>query len=264
MERVQQPMNDFNRTFGGIDARSADTSVNVGLRTFMLGVYQKLALGIALAGGLAFVAGSNAIPAFTDLVLFSPLRLVIQFAPIVLILGSAFFMKRPSPLATGILYWTIVTLLGLSLSVWIYMATAGTGGAMRSGAALSPTFYTIAKAFFLTASAFGALSLFGYMTKRDLGPIGVFMGFALWGVIGLALLSFLFPPSGMFEIIIQVAVLGISAVLIATDTQNLKNSYFAFEGDQRSLAVMTNYGALNFFILFYNIFTILMSMLSRD
>ena len=257
-------MNDFNRTFGGIDASSMDTSVNVGLRSFMLGVYQKLALGIALAGGLAFVAGSGVVPAFTNMVLFSPLRMVIQFAPIVLILGSVFLMKRPTPLATGILYWTIVTLLGLSLSVWVYMATSGAGGAMRSGAPLSPTFYTIAKAFFLTASAFGALSLYGYTTKRDLGPIGVFMGFALWGVIGLALLSFLFPPSGMLEIIIQLAVLGVSAVLIATDTQNLKRSYFAFEGDQRGLAVMTNFGALNFFILFYNIFTILMSLLGRD
>ncbi|MBA4338737.1 hypothetical protein [Hyphomonas sp.] len=59
MERVQQPMNDFNRTFGGMDAQAADTSVNSGLRSFMLGVYQKLALGLALAGGLAFVVGSN-------------------------------------------------------------------------------------------------------------------------------------------------------------------------------------------------------------
>src|SRR3990167_2155986 len=257
-------MNDFNRTFGGMQTQAADTSVNVGLRSFMLGVYQKLALGIALAGGLAFLVGTNTFPALTELVLFSPLRLVIQFAPLVLILGSAFLMKRPSPLATGIMYWTIVTLLGLSLSIWVYMASAGTGGALRSGATLSPTFLTIAKAFFLTASAFGALSLFGYTTKKDLKPLGVIMVFALWGLIGVSLLSFLFPPSGIMEIIIQLGVLGVSGVLVATDTQNLKQSYFAFEGDSRSLAVMTNFGALNFFILFYNIFTILMSLLSRD
>lgn len=257
-------MNDFNRTFGGIETQSADTSVNVGLRAFMLGVYQKLALGIALAGVLAFVVGSNLVPALTQLVLFSPLRLVIQFAPIVLILGSAFLMKRPSPLATGIMYWTIVTLLGLSLSIWVYMATAGTGGALRSGAVLSPTFLTIAKAFFLTAASFGALSLFGYTTKSNLQPIGVFLTFALFGLIGISLVSLLFPPSGMLEILIQVGVLGVSGVLVAVDTQNLKQSYFAYEGDTRSLAVMTNFGALNFFILFYNIFTILMSMLSRD
>ena len=142
--------------------------------------------------------------------------------------------------------------------------TAGSGGALRSGATLTPTFLTIAKAFFLTAASFGALSLFGYTTKSNLQPIGVFMTFALFGLIGVGLISLLFPPSGMMEILIQVGVLGVSGVLVAVDTQNLKQNYFAFEGDARSLAVMTNWGALNFFILFYNIFTMLMSLLSRD
>jgi uncharacterized protein len=257
-------MNDLNRTFGGIDARSADTSVNVGLRTFMLGVYQKLALGIALAGGLAFLVGSNTFPPLTELVLFSPLRMVIQFAPIVLILGSAFLMKRPTPLATGILYWTIVSLLGLSLSIWVYAATSNVELASRSGRAMSPELMTIAKAFFLTASAFGALSLFGYTTKTNLKPVGVFAVFALWGLIGLGLVSLLFPPSGFLEIAIMVGVLAVSGILIAFDTQMLKEGYFQNEGDTRSLAVMTNWGALGFFISFYNIFTILMSMLSSD
>lgn len=255
-------MNDFNRTFGAIDASAMDTSVNAGLRTFMLGVYQKLALGIALSGLIAFAVGTYQ-PLFAA-IFGTPLIFLFQFGPLVLILGSAFFMKNPSPLATGILYWAIVVMLGVCLSIWVAMAGAGATGTTRAGAGLSPTFLTITKAFLLTASAFGALSLFGYTTKANLRPLGVFMGFALWGVIGLALLSFLFPPSGMLELIIQLAVLGVSGVLVATDTQNLKHSYFAFEDDQRSLAVMTNYGALNFFILFYNIFTMLMSLLSRD
>ena len=102
------------------------------------------------------------------------------------------------------------------------------------------------------------------MTKMNLRPIGIIAVFALWGIIGISLLSFLFPPSGMMEVLIQVGVLGISGVLVAFQTQELKQSYFAFEGDTRSLAVMTNSGALNFFIMFYNMFTILMSLLSRD
>jgi len=77
-------MNDLNRTFGGIDARSADTSVNVGLRAFMLGVYQKLALGIALSGGIAFVVGSGVFPGLTQLLLGSPLFYLFQFGPLVL------------------------------------------------------------------------------------------------------------------------------------------------------------------------------------
>ncbi len=257
-------MNDFNRTFGAIDTRSADTSVNVGLRTFMLGVYQKLALGIALAGVLAFVVGANFVPALTQAVLFSPLRLVIQFAPLVLILGSAFLMKRPSPLATGIMYWTIVSLLGLSLSIWVYVATNNVELTSRAGRTMAPELMTIAKAFFLTSASFGALSLFGYTTKMDLKPIGVFATFAIFGLIGLSLVSLLFPPSGFLEVAIMAGVLAISGILIAYDTQSLKMSYFENEGDTRSLAVMTNFGALSFFVSFYNIFTILMQMLSSN
>lgn len=257
-------MNEFNRSFGAVDARTMDTSINAGLRTFMLGVYQKLALGIALSGGIAFLVGSGVVPGLTQLLLGTPLFYVFQFGPLALIFGSVFLMKNPSPLGTGILYWTIVTMLGVCLSIWVAMASASMGVTTRGGAALSPTFYTMTKAFLLTASAFGALSLFGYTTKMNLRPIGIIAVFALWGVIGLSLLSFLFPPSGMFELLVQVGVLGISGVLVAFQTQELKEGYFAHEGDQRSLAVMTNWGALNFFIMFYNMFTILMSLLSRD
>lgn len=257
-------MNEFNRGFGAVDVRSMDTSVNAGLRAFMLGVYQKLALGIALAGGVAFVVGSGIVPGLTQLLLGTPLFYVFQFGPLALILGSAFLMRNPSPLASGVLYWTIVVMLGVCLSIWVAMASAGATGGTRAGTSLTPTFYTMAKAFLLTASAFGALSLFGYTTKANLRPIGIIAVFALWGVVGLSLLSFLFPPSGMFELIVQIGVLGISGVLVAFQTQELKEGYHVHQGDQRSLAVMTNWGALNFFIMFYNMFTILMSLLSRD
>lgn len=257
-------MNDFNRSFGAVDARTMDTSVNAGLRTFMLGVYQKLALGIALSGGIAFLVGSGVVPGLTQLLLGTPLFYVFQFGPLALIFGSVFLMKNPSPLATGILYWTIVVMLGVCLSIWVAMASASMGVTTRGGASLSPTFYTMTKAFLLTSSAFGALSLFGYTTKMNLRPIGIIAVFALWGVIGISLLSFLLPPSGMFELLVQVGVLGISGVLVAFQTQELKEGYFANEGNTRSLAVMTNWGALNFFIMFYNMFTILMSLLSRD
>ena len=258
-------MNELNRAYSPqTGAGSMDMSVNAGLRAFMLGVYQKLALGIALAGGLAFIVGTNTFPPLTNFVLFSPFRFIVQFGPIALILFSAFAMRRPSPLGTAILYWTIVTLLGLSLSVWVLMATMNAEVASRAGIVYGPTFITIAKAFFLTASAFGALSLWGYSTKRDLRPLGVFFFFALWGLVGVSLLSFLFPPSSALETIITVGVLVVSGGLVAYDTQSLKQSYFALEGDQRGLAVMTNWGALNFFILFYNIFTTIMSLLSRD
>ena len=109
-------MADFQYAQGRQGARVGDTSVDAGLRAFMLGVYNKLALGILLAGILAFVAGTVA--PVTELVFNTPLYYVVQFGPIVLMLGSMFFMKNPSPLATGIMYWAIVVMIGLGLGIW--------------------------------------------------------------------------------------------------------------------------------------------------
>jgi uncharacterized protein len=264
LERVVQPMNDINRTFGAIDARSADTSVNVGLRSFMLGVYQKLALGLALAGGLAFVVGANVFPPLTAFLYEPTVFMIIRFAPMVLLLGAMFLMRRPSPLSSGIFYWTIVSLMGVSLSMWVAGATGTAEVARRGGIVLNPQFIDIAKAFFVTAGAFGGLSLFGYTTKINLRPIGVFASYALIGAVLLGLVSFLFPPSNMFGLLLMGVVLVVSGILIAFDTQMLKQNYFDFQDDTRSLAVMTNQGALHFFISFVNIFQILMSLMSSD
>jgi uncharacterized protein len=242
---------------GGV---AVDQAKDAGLRKFMLGVYNKLMLGILLAGVLAYVAGT--VEPVTQLVFGTPLAYVVQWGPIVLLLGSMFFMKNPSPLATGIMYWAIVTLLGLGLGVWVVLAETGTGLSTRGGIGFSTTYVTIAKAFLITASAFGALSLWGYTTKRNLGGIGNFAVMALWGVVALSLLNFILPPSSTFEWIIMAAVFGLSAILIAVETQQLKEGYYAFGGDARSLAVMTNWGALNFFISFVNMFRIVLMFLS--
>jgi FtsH-binding integral membrane protein len=252
-------MADFQYAQSRTGVRTGDMSVDAGLRKFMLGVYNKLGLGILLAGVLAFVAGT--VEPVTQLV-FGPLYMIVQWGPIVLLLGSMFFMKNPSPLATGILYWAIVTLLGLGLGIWVLMAEGASGFGTRGGIGLTTTYETIAKAFLITASAFGALSLFGYTTKRDLSGIGSFAIMALWGVIALSLLQFLFPPSSTFEWIILGAVVALSALLIAWETQMLKNGYYQFGGDARSLAVMTNWGALNFFISFVNMFRVVLMFLS--
>lgn len=254
-------MNDFNTSVarGG----TLDASINQGLRTFMLGVYGKLALGLLLTGVLAYVAGT--VPVVTDLVFNSPLKFVVQFGPIALIVISMFAMRNPSPVGSAVLYWAIVTLIGLGMGVWVYAATTGQVMETRGGREMALSMMTIAKAFLITSSAFGALSLYGYTTKRDLGPIGSFMIMALWGVMIIGLVSLLFPASGMMETIIMFAVLLLSAGLIAWETQELKEGYLQHHGNERSLAVMTNWGALNFYISFINMFRIILMLLSsRD
>ena len=253
-------MNDFNRTIGA--TRTMDMSTDAGLRSFMLGVYNKLALGILIAGALAYAAGT--VEPLTNLVFATPFKYVVMFGPIALIFGSMFFMRNPSPTGSAILYWSIVTLIGLSLGVYVYAAETGAVLSTRAGQGGTIGMLTIAKAFFITATAFGALSLYGYTTKRDLGPIGSFLIMAIWGVVALGLVSMFFPASAMMENIIMGAVFVLSAGIIAWQTQELKEGYYALAGDQRGMAVMTNWGALNFFISFVNMFRIILMLLSDD
>jgi len=117
-------MNDFNRTTAPY-ARpgTMDTSVDAGLRRFMLGVYNKLGLGLLLSAVLAYAAGTYA--PLTNLIFGTPLLYVVQFGPIALILISMFAMRNPSPTGTAVLYWSVVSLIGLGLGVWVYAAQTG-------------------------------------------------------------------------------------------------------------------------------------------
>ncbi|MEO1552389.1 MAG: Bax inhibitor-1/YccA family protein [Pseudomonadota bacterium] len=254
-------MNNFNTSMA--QGRTMDASVNVGLRNFMLGVYNKLALGIAVSGIIAYIAGSVA--PVSAVIYSQPIVWIVMFAPIALILASNFMMRNPSPTSSALLYWGIVVGLGLSMGVYFLMANVGVGGM---------THFVIAKAFLATAATFAGLSLFGYTTKRDLGPIGTFAIMGLWGAFIIGMLFFIlpmmFPNVAFFQVgsVMQLVISGafalFSAILIAWNTQSLKETYFALGGDQRGMAVATNIGALNFFIYFVNIFQFFLSLLSSD
>lgn len=255
-------MSNFNPAYG---SREMDASVNAGLRSFMLGVYNKLALGIALSGVIAYIAGSVA--PISAVVYSEPLVWIVMFAPIALIFGSMFFMKNPSPMGSAVLYWGIVVALGLSMGVYFLMANLNVGGMSH---------LVITKAFLATSATFAGLSLFGYSTKRDLGPIGTFAIMGLWGAFIIGMLFFILPMifpnvaffqvgnNGTMQLIISGAFALFSAILIAWNTQSLKETYFQLGGDQRGMAVATNIGALNFFIYFVNIFQFFLSLLSND
>jgi len=254
-------MNQFNTSTAY--GRTMDASVNVGLRNFMLGVYNKLALGIALSGIIAYIAGSVA--PISMAIYTAPMAYIVMFAPVALILGSMFMMKNPSPTGSAILYWGIVVALGLSMGVYFLMANLGLGGM---------THFVITKAFLATSATFAGLSLFGYTTKRDLGPIGTFAIMGLWAAFIIGMLFFILPmifPNVAFfqvgstmQLVISGAFALFSAILVAWNTQSLKETYFALGGDQRGMAVATNIGALNFFIYFVNIFQFFLSLMSSD
>lgn len=241
-------MSDFNNGFSRPAPTHADMAVDAGLRSFMLGVYNKLALGLVLAGALAWTVGN--VEAVQQLfyttgadgsLAMTPLGLGIQFAPLVLIFGSMFLMKRPSPVMTNVLYWAVVATMGLSLG-WIFLVYTGA---------------SVATTFFVTAAAFGGLSLYGYTTKRDLGPIGSFLIMAVIGlIIGSVVNIFLGSP--MLYWITTFAGVLIFAGLIAVDTQRLKLTYYELGGDRGAMSVATSFGALGLFINFVNLFLFLL------
>ena len=246
-------MSDFNRGYArSAPAAQVDMSVDAGLRAFMLGVYNKVALGLVLSGALAWLTSHQPVVNFlfqtgaNGRVGYTLLGMVVAFSPLVILLGASFLMKSTTPRNSGILYWTIVSLIGASLGAVFLMYTAT----------------SVASTFFVTAAAFGGLSLFGYTTKRDLGPIGSFL---IMGVIGLVIASivsiFLRSPALVFAIN-ALGVL-IFAGLIAYDTQRLKMTYYELGGDQAGMDVATNYGALSLYLDFINLFQFLLHFLGN-
>lgn len=235
----------------------ADMAVDAGLRNFMLGVYNKMALGLLLSAVLAFVAAT--VPPVTALVFGTPLRFVVMFGPIGILLISAFAMKNPSPTGANVIYWSVVSLIGIGMGALLMYYGGRPGGLMD-----------VTKAFLVTSLAFGALSLWGYTTKRDLTGFGTFLMMGLFGLIIASLVNFGFaaftgaPIEGMSFIISIFGVL-IFAGLTAFDTQRLKFMYYDLGGDQRSMSVATTYGALNLYLNFINLFQFILSIMSpRD
>jgi hypothetical protein len=242
-------MSDFNRGYARTVTDRADMSVDAGLRTFMLGVYNKMALGLVLSAGLAWLTSQYA--PVRDLMFnvvgnrigYTPLGMVVAFAPLAVILFSAFAMRNATPRSSGIVYWAIVSLMGAGLGV-LGLVYTGT---------------SIASTFLITATAFGVLSLVGYTTKKDLTAMGSFLIMGLWGVIIASLVN-LFLQSSMMAFLVSIIGVGIFAGLTAYDTQKLKMQYYQLGGDQAALGVATNYGALNLYLDFVNLFMLLLRL----
>lgn len=245
-------MSDFNRGYTRtIPADRADMSVDAGLRSFMLGVFNKVALGLVLSAALAYLTG--AYPPVRDLMFkvspdgraigLSILGMVVAFAPLAVILFSS-FTKNVTAKSAGITYWTIVSLIGASLGLVVLTYT---------GASIGTT-------FLITATSFGALSLVGYTTKKDLTGMGSFLIMGLWGIVIASLVNmFLHLPAIAF--VVNILGVLIFAGLTAYDTQRLKMTYYQLGGNQEAMSVATNFGALSLYLDFINLFQFLLSFL---
>lgn len=250
-------MSDFRNYTTPAQAGSLDAT-DPGLRKFMLGVYAKVALGLVVSAALAFL--TSTFEPVRDLMFvtsatgslrgFTMLGLIVSYAPLALLLFSAFAMRQATPKSANLLYWVVVALIGASMGTLVLMYTG----------------VSIVTTFLITASAFGALSLFGYMTKVNLGPLRTFLLIAAFGLLITILVGALGASMGWFDInglFLIVNVLGvlIFAGLIAADTQHLKMVYYSLNGDQVGMNVATSVGALNLYLDFVNLFRFLLYFL---
>lgn len=239
---------------GSVPAGRADMAVDAGLRGFMLGVYNKMALGLALSAGLAYAAAT-----VEPLRLFffsSPMIFVVMFGPLALILISMFAMRNPSPTGANILYWSIVSLIGIGLGATLMYYAGAPNGMMD-----------IVKAFLITSLTFGGLSLWGYTTKRDLSGWGTFLIMGVWGLVLASLVNFGFAaftgqPIQNFSFIISIIGVLLFSAITAWETQRLKYMYYEIGGDQRAMSVATTMGALNLYITFINLFQFILRLIS--
>jgi FtsH-binding integral membrane protein len=216
-------------------------AVDVGLRAYMLRVYNYMSVALALSGAVAFFVSTN--PAMQQVIFGTPLMWVVFLAPLGLVFFLSARIQKMSATAAQTTFWIFAALMGLSLaSIFI---------------AYTPE--SITRVFFITAGAFAGLSLVGYTTKKDLSGMGTFL---IMGVIGLiiAMVVNMFVASSMLQLGISVIGVLIFAGLTAYDTQQIKLMYYEADGEEVA-AKKSIMGALKLYLDFLNMFIFLMHIL---
>lgn len=227
-------------------------AIDVGLRQYMLGVYNYMATGLAISGLVAWIIAN--VPAVRSIfyttvdgqvVGLSGLGMIGVFSPLILLFAANFVARRGKASTVQALYWAFVALQGISLSVLLQVYTGA----------------SVVRVFFITAAAFAGLSLYGYTTRRNLSAFGSFL---LMGLIGLLLAAIvnIFLLSDMLQFVISAAGVLVFAGLIAYDTQAIKETYRE-DMDSETLTKTSVFGALQLYISFLNLFQFLLYFLGN-
>jgi uncharacterized protein len=251
-------MAEFDRQTLNARAGSA-AAIDEGLRSYMLRVYNYMGIGLVVTGLVAYFANAAALTTNADnavgqlangtlvtqwgaLLYTSPLAWVVMLAPLAFVMVLSFGINKMSVGTAQLVFWAFAAVMGLSLSS-IFLVYTGA---------------SIAKVFFITAATFGAMSLYGYTTKRDLTSIGNFL---IMGLIGLIIASVvnIFLASSMLDFAISAVGVLIFVGLTAYDTQKIKESYNEGYG-MDVMAKNAIMGALSLYLDFINLFMMLLRL----
>ena len=237
--------NQFDPRMTGANTASVGVPTvarDAGLRSYMLSVYNYMASGVLLTGVVAMLFFTSGM---AEQVLRTPLRWLIIFAPLVIVMIMSFGQTRMSTGKLQALFWGFAFLMGLSMSS-IFLVYTGT---------------SIAQTFFAVAAGFMALSFYGYTTKKDLSGFGTFL---IMGVVGIlvAMIANMFIKSSALGLAISAIGVLLFAGLTAYDTQKIKSMYAYVAGTDMmgKTAIM---GALTLYLDFINMFQFLLSFMGN-
>lgn len=227
---------------------TATPAIDAGLRSYMFAVYNYMASGVLLTGIVALLVASNDAARalfFTQNGTPTLAGWIAVFAPLLLVFALSFGTNRLSQTAAKTLFWSYAALMGVSLST-ILLAYTGV---------------SVARTFFVSAAAFGALSLWGYTTKKDLSAFGTFLIMGVFGLL-IAMVVNMFLNSSTMDLIVSSLGVLVFAGLTAYDTQKIKSIYFDVGGTEfRGKSIVM--GALTLYLDFINLFLFLLRFMGR-
>jgi len=221
--------------------RAYSADIDAGLRTYMLRVYNYMAMGVALTGIVAYAVALN--PALMQTIAIGPFKWVLFFG----ILGLGWFSPRimftgSTTVAHGA-FWLYAGLWGALIAPMVYMYTGE----------------SVARVFFITAAAFAGTSLYGYTTKKDLSTMGRFLAMSTIGILVAVLLNAFIFQSGGFHLILSIVVVLVFAGLTAYETQAIKEFYVSSDHEDLTQR-KTIFGAFMLYGSFVTMFVWLLSI----
>ena len=224
-------------------ARAAQ--IDEGLRAHMNKVYGLMSGALLATFALAYLVAQS--PALQSVLLVSPIVYAVIFGPLAFVLVAGFAFERLSVPALNGIFWAYAALTGVSLSTIFIMFNM----------------MDIIMGLAYTAVAFLGLSLTGYLTKRDLGPIHQVAVMMTWGLVAFGLISFFVGTSANVAWYFNLAILAVFAILTATSTQEIKNTYLEarLHGGQEAQLFLEKaaiIGALQLYISFIAMFRSIM------
>lgn len=234
-------------------------AVDAGLRSFLMGTYRKMTLAMIVSMVVAWAFGNFVLidPATGGLssigaMLYSPAAALGLTIGIVVLFGA--IGRKLNTMSVG------------AVNIFLF-AFAAIMGVWLSAIAVFANPIIAAKVFFMAAAAFASVSIYGYVTKRDLGGIAKFAFMVFFGFIAITLLGMFIPamaPTGGLYIVFQLVGLVAICAITAWETQHLKSMYYATVGNPEMAEKLSTYGAASLLLSFINIFSILMNLFGGE